>query len=627
MKKNLHVALLFPFLFAVLLASAAFPLVARADDATPPPAEVTPGAPMDPPATAWFPTPTPTWIAPTAEVTLPDAPAMLDGIQTLPEDTTVVVLDSAGAVLPLVTNEAAQIIAEGDPIWCPIGYLPGAPECTSQATITDLIAALGSESGAGTIYFMPTYTTADAVLDHTDPSLMNLTDLTLQGGWNGGTGAGFALSGVTEFTVPLSILNWNGDITLNDLLISNTGSDGLYVTASGDIRVNRLESRGNSGRGAYLNNSSGGPGVEVSVENSSFHDNQAGLDVYSSGDVSLAFMDAHHNLSNGAYIESAGDVTVDDSDFRVNGDYGLGILSAEDVSLSQLLAAQNDNDGTWVIADGRVRVFDATFRDNSRNGLDVYAEDSITLSGVDSSGNDASGLHLVSGQDMLLSDVTANSNENDGAFLQSVNSDITTLCTQFSYNGLYGLEADLPGTLTLDGASFVDNGLGEYAVTGGGTVLQRPEEECALAAPVVKATVTAVVVRTMHIIDVVDGQMYTLDCATYLGTILVLPNRDQVVLPCPITGQASLSSIDLEELPGPLESDLTFLSGMDVLVSPSLDGVILVDFVLPPDQLEANLSILRWDLTEWTELSGIRTTDGFFEARSSRDGVFVLVSR
>jgi hypothetical protein len=164
-------------------------------------------------------------------------------------------------------------------------------------------------------------------------------------------------------------------------------------------------------------------------------------------------------------------------------------------------------------------------------------------------------------------------------------------------------------------------------VTGDGTVIQRPEDECVVAAPAVKATVTAAPTRSMNIIRVLDGRLQTLDCTIFLGTTLVLPSGDRVVIPCPITGEASLVSIESDELPEALDSGLAFVSGMDVLVSPSLDGFITVDFVIPSSQEAADLVILRWDLTAWTELPGIRTVEDFYEARSNRDGVFVLASR
>jgi hypothetical protein len=87
-----------------------------------------------------------------------------------------------------------------------------------------------------------------------------------------------------------------------------------------------------------------------------------------------------------------------------------------------------------------------------------------------------------------------------------------------------------------------------------------------------------------------------------------------------------LASVDSDELPAVLDTELAFVSAMDVQVSPWLDGVMLVDFVIPFGQADANFSILRWDDVRWADLRGVRTEEGFFEAASSQDGVFVLVT-
>ncbi len=111
--------------------------------------------------------------------------------------------------------------------------------------MTALLSDLASKSGAGTVYFESTYSTNnDALFDHTNSNLSGLTDLTIQGGWNGGTGSGYGLSGVTNFSVPLMVTNWTGNVTINDIIISgvtqtqtsnltggtNTTGDGLTVT-------------------------------------------------------------------------------------------------------------------------------------------------------------------------------------------------------------------------------------------------------------------------------------------------------------------------------------------------------------------------------------------------------------
>jgi len=655
MRKDLHLALLFPLLLVVLLASAAFPPGVRADDPTPPPPDGTTITTPEPAGIESTPTPTATLGAPTSDVSPTDAaltPMVAQvGAITLLAATGVVVLDSDGNEVPLASTEAAEIIAVGDPIWCPTGHLPGDPQCTSaQATIAALIADLAAVTGAGTIYFTSSYSTNDATLDHNNASLTNLTDLTIQGGWNGLTGVGFDLSGATEFAVTLSILNWSGDVTLNDLIFNTTGSDGVYVTTSGSIGLDEVESKGNNGRGAYLNNTSGGTAVGVTVNDSSFHDNLTGLDIYSYGDISLANMDASHNVGAGALIEDSENVRIARSDFSWNGLYGLGIVAADDVSLSDVEARHNGSDGTWILGGGDVTIDTANFDRNAGYGLDAWAGNMLSATDVQASDNDASGLLLFSDHDVTLMEVNAsnngdvgasvwtdwnilvdssifNDNDQDGTYLDSLHGDIMVACSDFWNNGDYGVDAVLPGTLGLDSDSFVGNGAGEYAVGGGGVASVYGDPNCnphAEKTPV--PTSTPDTRMTMNVVYVVDGQVVTLDCTAFLGTVLVLSNGDRVVLPCPITGQASLASVDSDELPAVLDTELAFVSAMDVQVSPWLDGVMLVDFVIPFGQADANFSILRWDDVRWADLRGVRTEEGFFEAASSQDGVFVLVT-
>ncbi|MBL8097766.1 MAG: hypothetical protein JNK81_01215, partial [Anaerolineales bacterium] len=51
-------------------------------------------------------------------------------IQSLPEDTTLVVVDENGEALPLASEEAAETIELADPRWCPVGVAPGGAGCS-----------------------------------------------------------------------------------------------------------------------------------------------------------------------------------------------------------------------------------------------------------------------------------------------------------------------------------------------------------------------------------------------------------------------------------------------------------------------------------------------------------------
>jgi hypothetical protein len=436
------------------------------------------------------------------------------------------------------------------------------------------------------------------------------------------------------------------------LIFNTTGSDGLYVTTSGDIELDNVESKENSGRGAYLDNTGGGAAARVTVSESSFHDNLTGLDIYTHGDISLAYVDASYNVGVGARIQDARDITLENSGFSWNGQSGLYVADSEDVSLSDVAARHNDGDGAWILSGGDITIGDANFDQNGNYGLFAQGTDTtsmLSLSYVDARENEAEGLYLITKRDVTLAGVDAsesggsgaavwadwniqvdysifNDNDGDGAYLDSQNGDITVVCSNFWDNGDYGLRADLPGMLDLNGVSFSGNGDGTYVVTGPGGALVRRHPKCDPEIEKTPAPTSTPDTRmTMNVVYVVDGQIVTLDCVAYRGTVLVLSSRDQVVLPCPITGQASLAFVESDELPEALDPGFTFVSAMEARVRPSLDGIMLVDFYLLPGQTETDLSILRWDDTRWTNLRGVRTEEGFFEALSSQDGIFVLV--
>ncbi|MFN3786733.1 MAG: hypothetical protein ACK4RS_07825, partial [Thiothrix sp.] len=90
-------------------------------------------------------TPLPADVQPDAESETSDSIETVESIlETLPEDTQLIVLDEEGEALPLATEEAAQAIIIGDPIWCPASVATPTPSlngCSgSYATFAALLA-------------------------------------------------------------------------------------------------------------------------------------------------------------------------------------------------------------------------------------------------------------------------------------------------------------------------------------------------------------------------------------------------------------------------------------------------------------------------------------------------------
>src|SRR5690606_10632071 len=69
--------------------------------------------------------------------TEPKSLSVAELIESLPENTDLIVLNEGGEALPLVSEEAAEVLEGGDPQWCPVGVTPGATSCSPTfATFT-----------------------------------------------------------------------------------------------------------------------------------------------------------------------------------------------------------------------------------------------------------------------------------------------------------------------------------------------------------------------------------------------------------------------------------------------------------------------------------------------------------
>ena len=93
----------------------------------------------------------------------------------------------------------------------------------------------------------------------------------------------------------------------------------------------------------------------------------------------------------------------------------------------------------------------------------------------------------------------------------------------------------------------------------------------------------------------------------YGGTVLILPNWDHVAIPCPITGDASLTcGCQPIDLPGDLGENYTYVSGLDVQVKPSPDGDHHGGLPDAASRIsDANLIILHWDGSQWVDRGGV----------------------
>jgi hypothetical protein len=231
--------------------------VVFADD-TPPPTEEAP--PTEVVSTEETPTEEPSVTEePTSTSEVEEDISIAEVLQST-EDTSIVVFDENGNNVPLATQQAQEIAVIADPVWCPAAALPpitpGTQGCSASfASFALLLNSMNTTPASyaqhGVIYVeITTITTAVNITSTAYPNLFsNLSsyNLTIQGGWNTGTGQ---ITGTTTFdnnnnatlTIGSSANRWGGNITINDLLIQDniTGlAPSLSVfTSTGNVTIN-----------------------------------------------------------------------------------------------------------------------------------------------------------------------------------------------------------------------------------------------------------------------------------------------------------------------------------------------------------------------------------------------------
>lgn len=435
MKIKSRFSLMTAMIMLVLIFSAVVTVPVYADDGAPPPEEI------------------PVVEAPPVEESTPVVEStpveetVAEILEQLPEGVDVVVLDQAGEALPLASEEAAQTITHGDPQWCPVGTAPGAATCSPAFTSflddetvadTGLIAWLNTAgnaatiSKAGVIWIAWDYNPLDTIGPDggengtvvIDGSLVAGTmenfALTIQGGWSGvlNTTTLHTADPYSTFTNPFVITNWNGAITLNNIIVDVIDpvdasiGNALSVGTTGNIVLNNVsvQNNDNSGGwldGAYLNNTSSSTGAGVTINNSSFNNNQGyGLEVNSDGIVTVKNIVANDNGSDGVVIDNTS-ASIDKAvtftgiqQFNNNGGSGLTIYSDGAITLANVVANGNTDDGVHLentTSLGKLGVTikgSNSFLNNNGDGLSIKSYGAILLNNINASGNDDNGAYL-----------------------------------------------------------------------------------------------------------------------------------------------------------------------------------------------------------------------------------------
>ncbi len=407
------------------------------------------------------------------EPALVEESAPVDSVEEImaqiPDGTELIVVSETG-IEPLASEEAAQIILTGDPIWCPDGATPtsGANGCTdSFATFTELITTLISDNGItyngnGVIWVAGDYTNADdspIIFDGTTLSWFD--NLAFTGGWSGISGDDAVDNAdYSELDVSLSIINWHGNVTLSNLSIdAEDAVAGLYVETTGDISLSNIVSSGNSlGYGAGLDTCVYDAALEqcsgtgdVIVQDSTFDDNTggSGIGIDSGGTVSLDTVQASGNDFAGAEV------------------YNFDLLNTGGVQITDSIFNNNGDNGIWVNSEGAITMTNTDATGNGFDGADLInyeGSGDVTVSGGDFSDNDEAGLYIASNGNVFISDVISNGNK-DGADVDNAYGEGTVNVTDstFDNNTWTGLYVTSAGSIALDNIGASHNGvIGAY---------------------------------------------------------------------------------------------------------------------------------------------------------------------
>ncbi|MBK9008976.1 MAG: HYR domain-containing protein [Anaerolineae bacterium] len=389
----------------VVLADDPTPTPPPTEEPTQPPVEAT-ELPVEPTATE-LPEATPT-AEPTAEPTSEEVPAteeapVFELVANLPQDTDVVILDENGNPLSLASAEAATVLVEADPIWCPASQAvptPGANGCTTNQTITSLLTLMrdnmgGSFSQDGIIYLErpggPGFTTPLILSDNASSLGSSFTsistfNMTIQGGWNGNnpgaiTGdTNFGTSGPNRGFVQIGSSGnpWTGNVTLRDITVNDNTSTtnpsvAVYTTTGSvtmnDVDVNNADNSAsvhvatNSGNvtlgGVDIADGEDNHGINVTTNSGTININNSSVDnqddgnainvTSNSGSVTLSGVDVDDSGGGNAVniTTTSGPVTLSDTDVsnQQDGFTGNILSSSGNISVTGGSAFDGDNTG------------------------------------------------------------------------------------------------------------------------------------------------------------------------------------------------------------------------------------------------------------------------------------------
>jgi hypothetical protein len=236
---------------------------------------------------------------------------------------------------------------------------------------------------------------------------------------------------------------WGGSLTVSNLVVTDSPQNGIELYATEDVNVQDSKFDQNHRTGAVIR-----AGQYVSIVNSSFSNpatgrsQRVGLDIVSGASTSLAGVIANGNRFTGANINSAGDVSIVNSEFSHTKHAELNGVEFYDTRL----------------------LVDATGAVYSGYGLLVITPATVSLDNVTANDNFLWGASLDAGGDIAIQNSVFNSNTtavpsfiDDTGLIITGDANVALNNVTASDNRLYGALIDAAGTVSVNNSTFNNN--------------------------------------------------------------------------------------------------------------------------------------------------------------------------
>jgi hypothetical protein len=462
-------------------------------------------------------TPVPEGASAGQEVATTEKATLFEVLQVIPDETNLVVLDENGLPLPLASQEAADLIAASDPVWCPGNQAPTpqANGCSdAYGTLAALVSAIGgaTDSFAAPISSGTIWITSGPVADASAVSINGLAytnwsnySLTLQGGWSGISGdTSIGLNSL--FTVPISISNWHNSLAINN--IDMNGANILITDSNASVHITNVHIDHARGFGLGIFGHNG----NVTIDNSTVTNTVADF-----GGTS------YYPFGDGVDIFTNGNITIQNNSNFSN----------------------NAFDGLYTSASGVIDISNSHFNNNLIGGLDAYNSGAITVADTEFTGNPYY--------------------------------DLSVFCSFPFFNSLSLLFDDSIPTATPPGPTLVDFSvdpscaLSNYQLKVGKIISTSPPKQGSNSRfqPSAARYITLASKSRSEFNIFCDGGQTSFT--------VPLPNGDKVEIVCPVRGRATISRLDNTILPSELPAGYTYASAFQLDISKIKEPFEMVD--------------------------------------------------